>query len=207
MDNFAPSISSAIGSVPQKYIWQTCIALHSMPRFLFAWMTSNYLLKRTAPVPQHRLLVRLCCLSECLENLGLLLLTVISSQEIFSLHKVGFATFLFFSFLHMCLFLYLLKYCGFKSQNQYERRSLQYKTTLCKLSFLFIGLAMYFYYRHNNHCEPYVYSFFCICEYFVVLLNMGFHMTAYYDFYTCVITVGPSSFGYQSLSLDSVSTA
>merc|ERR1712066_520883 len=33
--NFAPSISAAIGSfVPQKYIWQSAIALHTAPRYV-----------------------------------------------------------------------------------------------------------------------------------------------------------------------------
>ena len=36
VDNFAPSISAAIGNyLPQKYVWQTCVALHISPRFLF----------------------------------------------------------------------------------------------------------------------------------------------------------------------------
>merc|ERR1712079_43878 len=43
VENFAPSISAAIGSfLPQKYVWQVAIALHILPRFLFLWMYKQF---------------------------------------------------------------------------------------------------------------------------------------------------------------------
>ena len=54
------------------------------------------------------------------------------------------------------------------------------------------GLMCFFYWLHNAHCHPYVYSLFSVCEYSLVLFNMGFHGSAYYDFYFSEITVTKS---------------
>ena len=42
---------------------------------------------------------------------------------------------------------------------------------------------MYFFWRHNVYCEPGIYSVFSLCEYIVILSNMAYHATSYYDFY------------------------
>lgn len=60
---------------------------------------------------------------------------------------------------------------------------------------------LYFYWRHNEYCENYVYSFFCISEYIIVLSNMAFHMTSgYYDFYASDLVVTNSEIGYKPLN-------
>lgn len=41
--------------------------------------------------------------------------------------------------------------------------------------------ATYFFFRHNSHCEPYVYTLFALSEYIIVLSNIYFHSLAYYD--------------------------
>ena len=56
-----------------------------------------------------------------------------------------------------------------------------------------VCLMLYFYWRHNEYCEPYVYSFFCVCEYVIVLSNIAFHGTAYYDFYEAECAVSQAS--------------
>ncbi len=50
-------------------------------------------------------------------------------------------------------------------------------------------LMVYFYWHHNTYCRPYVYSLFCISEYVIVLCNMGFHMTAYYELYNADVGI------------------
>jgi len=37
--NFAPSISAAIGTKPQIYIWQFCVAIHTQSRFMFGFLS------------------------------------------------------------------------------------------------------------------------------------------------------------------------
>lgn len=90
-----------------------------------------------------------------------------------------------------------------------ERKSLRFKRTLLFINIVSFWFAAYFFLRHNSYCEPggiflqffcglsiifshfnricccyfiQVYSLFALTEYVVVLTNMAFHMTAYWDF-------------------------
>lgn len=53
-------------------------------------------------------------------------------------------------------------------------------------------LAMYLYWRHNAYCEPGVYTLFALAEYCVVLSNIAFHSTLYYDFHGKSVILAPS---------------
>ena len=101
----------------------------------------------------------------------------------------------------MGVLVYLVTKGGYAPQNLYERQAVKYKKLLFKITLFFAALMTLFYWRHNEYCEPYVYSFFCMCEYICVLANMAFHMTAYYDFYSSELVVSKSGrSGYQSLT-------
>ena len=68
-----------------------------------------------------------------------------------------------------------------------------------------MAAALYCYWRHNTRCEPGVcsldistnistylgmYSVFSVFEYTVVLSNMAYHFTSYFDFYYVNIQIG-----------------
>lgn len=64
-------------------------------------------------------------------------------------------------------------------------------------------MSFYFYYRHNAYCEAGIYSFFALCEYAVIIFNILFHSTLYYDFYTRCFVINNSglTYSYNALSL------
>ena len=61
-------------------------------------------------------------------------------------------------------------------------KSSKVKSLMKNINLISIGLAIFFYYKHNWFCEPGVYTLFALSEYVVVLTNIAFHFTAYYDF-------------------------
>ena len=56
-----------------------------------------------------------------------------------------------------------------------DNRNARFKKTLLKISVLCVGGAVFSYWRHNEYCEPFVYTMFAVCEYTVVALNMVWH--------------------------------
>ena len=73
-----------------------------------------------------------------------------------------------------------------------DNRNSKLKKTLLKLSVLCVGGAVFFYNRHNNHCEPYVYTMFAVCEYTVVAANMVWHARIVHQFTGYNLVVEPS---------------
>ncbi|TRY75997.1 hypothetical protein DNTS_010899 [Danionella cerebrum] len=168
---------AAISLTPERYIWRFSIGLHSAPRFLVAWGYLRFY-RGHFSWRLSELLSGLTFLFAFGENVGLLLLTYVSSTETYRLHKSGFIMFIVCSLVHMlltCRLWSLIVKVSFSSDEM--------KSYWCKLR-LFLSncccclVAGYFYWRHNT----YFYTLFAVCEYLVVLTNMAFHMTAYWDF-------------------------
>ncbi|XP_047119126.1 post-GPI attachment to proteins factor 2-like [Schistocerca piceifrons] len=193
--NYLPSISAAIGVfTPQRYVWRTAIAVHALPRLLVAKMYHRYY--QSVLYPGIHFLAAIACWLNVMENLALIGLTFISSAENYAIHEKCFITFMITSELYMLLTCYLLrKFRRFPPDNV-ESRSLKIKHQLLVINLTSFAMAGYFFKRHNWYCEPGVYSIFAFFEYIVVLTNMAFHMTAFWDFHDRSLEVGPLGFGH-----------
>ena len=121
------------------------------------------------------------------EILSLLGLSIVPSKENFVVHKTCFISFVLTSFINMCLTYYLMRECYNQEDNNKNPvknsfqwtpmaiKSIEYKRTILKSNIFAIPALMYFYWRHNVYCEPYVYSIFCFLEYMIVFMNIGYH--------------------------------
>ncbi|KAM9450595.1 post-GPI attachment to proteins factor 2 [Clarias gariepinus] len=182
VNNYLPSISAAINLTPQRYIWRFCIGLHSGSRFLTAATYFNFYNLRFARQIIEKLLSAFTLLCAVTENTSLLLLTYVSSTENYNVHKYGFITFIVSSVLHMmstCRLWYVIMKYTISTE---EMTSYRFKSRLFLLNIVLTLAAGYFFRRHNKYCEPGIYTCFALFEYLVVVSNMAFHMTAYWDF-------------------------
>ncbi|KAG7247710.1 hypothetical protein CRUP_019323, partial [Coryphaenoides rupestris] len=99
--NYLPSISAAISLEPEGHIWRLCIGLHSAPRFLVSFTYFRLYKGHFSSRFPESSLVLLNVFFSASENLGLLLLTYVSSNETYSVHKGGFLQFIICSIIYM----------------------------------------------------------------------------------------------------------
>ncbi len=207
--NWLPSISASISKFyPQIFIWRLLIGIDSFPRYLIAYI---YFKKFYAIKQDHvkytylyQVLIRVAFLFHSIELTSLLLLTYVSSVEIFSIHKLSFVTFVASSLLYMLLTV-ITHFWPLKKRNEHSYnlisvdsnndqarigavlpdqanlRSRQLKLSIITVYICCLLAALYFYIRHNLQCEPYVYSMFALFEYLTVLANIAYHTVIFYD--------------------------
>lgn len=163
VSNLLPSLSAATGSFyPQRYIWKLTISLHTVPRII---VFAIYFCKHNS--------VFIFVLN-LLEIFSLLGLALFGSNDNYSVHSKCFGVFLVSSIIYMFTVSYtnIFHFC---------RKTLQIKKVIAWMTLILSLSATYFFYRHNNYCEPYVYSLFALSEFIIVLGNIYFHFLAYYD--------------------------
>lgn len=190
VDNYLPSISAAIGNFsPQRDVWRTAIGTHALPRLLVA--SKYYSFYKAVLYKWAHFLAAIACWLTVIENLALVGLTFVSSSDNYPAHEKLFIIFLISSELYMVLTCVLVSRTRSMPPDELDKKSLRVKWRLLTLNISFSLLAVYFFMRHNSYCEPGVYTLFALSEYVVVLTNMAFHMTAYWDFNGCILLVGP----------------
>ncbi|XP_044749648.1 post-GPI attachment to proteins factor 2-like [Coccinella septempunctata] len=174
--NILPSISSAIGNYsPQREVWQAAILLQSIPRFYIAVIYLQF--HHVMTYPKDIWMGKIAFLLNLTENVSLIILSFWTSSKHYAVHEKAFIAFITMSEFYMMLS------CIMQTRfRRHNKRSLKWKLRLFLTNISCILLGTYFYMRHNSLCEPYMYSLFAFAEYIVVLTNMAFHTTAYFDF-------------------------
>ncbi|XP_036340649.1 post-GPI attachment to proteins factor 2-like [Rhagoletis pomonella] len=185
--NYLPSISSAIGSYePQKTVWRLAITLQLPARIVVSKMYMQYY--KDTIRRNRRVYAVIACLLNMSENLALLSLSLWTSMDNYRIHRNSFVVFIACSEVYMLISYFLNKNGRKVPLLPMEEKSLMYKRNLFITNVTAFILAGYCFLRHNSLCEAGVYTFFALFEYIVVLTNMAYHMTAYWDFHAMHVT-------------------
>ncbi|XP_066960845.1 post-GPI attachment to proteins factor 2 [Macrobrachium rosenbergii] len=152
-------------------------------------MYNSFMKRILSNAGDYQSMVKVTTALNVVENIALGL-SFVSSKENYNIHKFFFIVFMVCSELYMVITYLLLKYNKIRLSSPLERIAYLKKKQLMIANVTSFFVALYFFYRHNTYCEPGMYSIFAFLEYLVVLTNMGFHMTAYYDFHNHDLIVG-----------------
>lgn len=181
--NIVPSVSAVIGgNTPERYIWRMGMAFFSFPRVLDAFLYHNFFSASPGGgQPVNIVLNGVVWVLHVGQYLSLFTLSYVSSTEYYVLHRNGFIGFISCSIIHMLFFLLLFT----RARSPFslrDRKSFRLRVLFTSLHIFLFITSIYFYKRHNDYCEPYMYSWYSACEYLVVLTNIGFHTAEAVDF-------------------------
>lgn len=180
--NYLPSISASISLSPECHIWRACVGLHWAPRVLVEYSYYKLYRYRFGARSVERSLSTLGLLFSVCENMGLLLLTSVSSTEAYAVHKAGFLLFICSSLIYMLITCRLWSAISKQSFSPEDAKSHRWKKRLLFACSFFCGFAAFFYWKHNMYCQSGAYTMFALFEYLLVFSNMAFHLTAVWDF-------------------------
>ncbi|XP_053671400.1 post-GPI attachment to proteins factor 2 [Anopheles nili] len=186
--NFLPSLSAAIGNYqPQRFVWQLSVLSHAPFRYAIAFLYKNH--HQTLLARKHRKeWAYLSCVLNIIELCSLVGLSLWTSSSNYEIHKLCFSAFVISSIIYMQVVVIINRLTRAEDLlTLADRKSLRLKRRLLVVNVVSILFAVYFFVRHNNHCEPGVYSLFAFSEYVFVFSNIGFHMTAYWDFINATV--------------------
>lgn len=82
VDNYLPSVSAAIGDLPQRHVWRFVIFLHTFPRVQFAFVYYSYFSNIIVKWATNLILVN--CILNLIEILSLFGLTFVASTDNYS---------------------------------------------------------------------------------------------------------------------------
>jgi len=201
VENWLPSFSAVIGQhFPEIAIWRIGVSILILQRLIDIGIYYN-LHKATIPssysnpLNHHRLVLYQTLnvvrgFFAFAEVASLAMLTYVSSNEMFSVHQMGFIGFVLGALANCILQLVLFRMKPASRANlpgQITSYDLKVKTFCLQLAAT-VG-ATYTYIRHEQYCEPGMYSLFALCEYTLIMSNIFFHLTLWWDAPTTIMAI------------------
>ncbi|KAK7883335.1 hypothetical protein WMY93_029509 [Mugilogobius chulae] len=183
--NYLPSISASISLSPECHIWRACIGLHWAPRVLVEYSYLKLYRGRFGARSVERSLSTLSLIFSVCENMGLLLLTSVSSTEAYAVHKMGFLLFIGSSLVYMLITCRLWSAIKMQSFSLRMLGLIAGRNACYLLAPSFVVLLDSS--TGNTTCTANLevllaYTMFALFEYLLVFSNMAFHLTAVWDF-------------------------
>jgi hypothetical protein len=188
--NFMPSISACIGDFyPQFAFWRMNVMFYVWQRILAAFVSYHHYHQVTrGSMP---LINRLRLIAAIVENVGLVVLSAISSRDRLLIHELGFGVFATCAILVMVLTNLLLRQWIRVAEVSHDppdprcalataRRALRWRTRSSVVCVVSLLLAFYFFLtsqRGYSHCQTdYWYSYFAMAEWTYVVSGILFHI-------------------------------
>ncbi|XP_037087338.1 post-GPI attachment to proteins factor 2-like [Pollicipes pollicipes] len=192
--NFIPSVSAITGVSPQRYLWRLCMAVHIIPRCLFAVVCYNHWMRQLASVPAarrllYRRLVRAAFWVHTAELASLAGVTYVSNKENYPVHEKLFSFFLLSCSTYMLLAL-AVERLAYPHMTAAQRTSARCKVAIVLVyASLLLGL-LYYFWKHRFFCEELALSWFSFCEYCICTCIMVFNVLVIRDIPDFCLTVG-----------------